>query len=307
MAELCSRCRLPNVAGCEGRGYIRRADDDLVVDSCPNIYRRQLAQHLGPEIVGAPAIPSSPFLKLNPAGGEPLIDLTQENLYIVGCTWRGLLAHLRYTLGFKRTKHIHKIITDERIKNVFVGSESYKSRPQRVREDIDTFNNIADLVGATYHLVIIKLGYLGYKNQAAAGALKEALLHRESIGLPTWLVNDPERSWTHSYDPDVAQFVSDRYTEITIDPVAGYAPRDPDGPGTPEDSGLVVDEEDPPSTAEAFEVEEDPPPPPPSPRRTVRERPPPPPPPPEEGASLGGIDLPGDNRPERRNNWRKQR
>lgn len=305
-SELCSKCQRTTIAGCDGRGYMRV--DDMVVQPCPNIYRRQLAQHLGSEIVGAPTISGSPLLKLNPGGGPPLVDLTQNNLLIEGCSWNGLLAHLKFVLAFKGLKHRHKVITDERIKNVFVGAESYKSRAQGLRDEVETYNSIPDLVGANYDLLIIKVGYLGYTNKAAAGALKEALLHRESIGCATWLVHDPERGWTHSYDPDVAQYVDDKFMEITLAPVEGYNPS-PSGASL----GIVVDTEEPPSEVSAFEVEEEaqPPTPPTPPPRRVRA-----PAPPEEDATeersdspeLDGFSMPGDNQPERRrnNNWRRR-
>lgn len=278
----------------------------MAVQPCPNIYRRQLAQHLGREIVGAPTISSSPLLKLNPDGGSPLVDMTKHNLLIEGCSWRGLLAHLKYTLVYKGLNHVHKVITDERIKNVFVGSESYKSRSTKVRDDVETVNSIPDLVSSDYQLLIIKLGYLGYPNKAAAGALKEALLHRESIGLPTWLVHDPERGWTHSYDPDVGQYVEDRFASLSIEPVTGYEPYSHDAAAPEEGSGISVDTEDPPSEAEALVAEdESTPPAPPTPRRVrapVQQ-------PREEEPTLGNdISLPGSNQPpRRRNNWGRDR
>ena len=51
-------------------------------------------------------------------------------------------------------------ITDERIKNVFVGNKSYKQRSSKVRDDKDSYNGLKDLV-ESHDLIIIRLGVLG--------------------------------------------------------------------------------------------------------------------------------------------------
>lgn len=289
MSETCSKCGKAGVVGCDGRGYLRI--DDNLVKPCPNIYVRQLMQHLGPEIAGAPYVSASPLLSLNPAGGRPLVDRTKDNLLIY-CPWYGLLAHLKYALAYKGLSYYHRVINDERIKNVFVGGEAYKARSSKVRDDLDTNNSLPDLVSGDYHLVIIKLGYLGYKNQAAPGALKEALLHRESLGLPTWLVLDPNRDWLHSHDPDVGLYVQDRFEKLTLAPV-GSRPE-------PENVGMDSLEEALNREELPQDLEE----------QIVREAEAPSYEPEPSGDLLGDIALPGEGQPERRKfggGWKKGR
>lgn len=101
---------------------------------------------------------------------------------------------------------------------MFLGNEQYKSRPVNQREDVPVFNSLEDLVGE-WGLLIIKLGYIGYPNKAAAGALKETLLIRESLHKAVWIVEDPERPWVHSYSQDVKNYVQEHFKEIAINPV----------------------------------------------------------------------------------------
>lgn len=216
--------------------------DDTTNQPCKNIYIKQLMHHVGPEIANVPHVTETPFLQPRPGGGEPLVDLTTKNLKI-RCSWRGLLPHLKNVLVFKGLMYSRQIITDERIRNVFVGSESYKSRSQRVRDDLETFNSLADLVSADYHLVIVKLGYLGYKNIAAAGALKEVLLIRAALNKPTWLLEDPNRHWAHSRDADVEAYIELNFEELVIEEEPSYEPEPSVGMGVDEGDEPLIDEQ----------------------------------------------------------------
>lgn len=219
---ICPKCNAPMVPGCDGQGYIlvnRDVDEGFNsehVQQCPNLYARQLKDHLGKELAKVQHVTSSPLLEL----GEPGVDLTGSNTLITNCPWRNLLPHIKWVLGRKGLLFAFCITTDERLKNVWVGNEQYKSLPTQTRESIPTFNSLTDLLGANQDLVIIKLGYIGQLNRAAPGLLKEALMIRESLHKPTWLVLDPDCPWTHSYNPDVAEYVKSNYKAIRIEPTA---------------------------------------------------------------------------------------
>jgi len=253
---ICAKCGKAPVEGCEGRGYVPIGDDDNTVQTCVNIYRKQLAAHLGPEFQGVPHTSKTPLIKLNPSGGPPLVDLTSKNL-MIHCTWAGFKPHLKYALAVKGLNFYWRIITDERIRNVFVGSESYKARSLKDREAVSTYNNLSQFAGADWELVIIKLGYLGYQNRAAAGALKEVLLHRASLNKATWILQDSSKSreWIHSRNDDVEEYIREYYRDIQIE----AAPTDYEDPEPEEeDVGIVVDDDEPPSDPEKYIVEEEP-------------------------------------------------
>src|SRR5690606_6881956 len=114
-------------------------------------------------------VTDSPLLSL----GEEKVDRTGDNLVLVGCKWVNLLPHLKWALGVKGIGFRYRIVTDLDIKTVFVGSESYAQRSRSRRDDMATYNSLGDFVGSDYQLAIIRLGFLGHKNIAGAGSLKE--------------------------------------------------------------------------------------------------------------------------------------
>ncbi len=211
----CSKCHRKPHPGCEGHGII--PVDALTVKRCPHYYALLLARHLGEEISSVKHARETPLLQPAPNGGKPLVDLTKQNIYIE-CRWRGLLPHLKTALAFQGPEFPFRIVTDEKIKNVFVGNESYKNRQRDERDDIEVHNGLPDLIGENSELVIIRLGHLGYKNISAAGALKEALMHRAMLRKATWLIVDPDQPWIHSKSDDVEFYVSRNFKEVRVFP-----------------------------------------------------------------------------------------
>ena len=95
------------------------------------------------------------------------------------------------------------------------------SKSQRDEADMDlreVNNSIGAIVGEAYDLVIIQLGLLGYKNVAAAGVLKEALMMRITQGKPTWLFETADRNitWLYSKDPEVEAYVDDNFEALDL-------------------------------------------------------------------------------------------
>jgi len=86
-------------------------------------------------------------------------------------------------------------------------------------------------------LVILRLGYIGHPNKAAAGALKEALMIRETADKAVWVVEDPDRSWTHSRDINVEYYLNERFETVHLDSESDEV----DG-GVFVDDGDVLDE-----------------------------------------------------------------
>jgi len=218
-AVICPKCGHPTRPGCNGHGYVEV--DELTNTLCPNFRAILISRRLGPELWNVRHAPSSPLFQME-TGKEPTVDLTGKNLFL-RCPWPNLLPHLKYALGCKvlgnsTTPPLRfTIITDQQIKNVYVGNERYNQRSFREREDRPTLNSLTDLV-TDYDLVIIKLGYIGHQNKAAAGALKETLLIRAAMNKPVWLVEDPRHPWNYSHDPDVGDYISTRFKDVPITP-----------------------------------------------------------------------------------------
>jgi hypothetical protein len=177
-----------------------------------------MRQHLGPEIARARKIQSSPLFVRGPVPDDPpLDDKTADNLFLRG-RWSDMIAHFRYALICKGLMFRFLIVTDERIKNVFVGNESARVKPKEERETTKSYNSLSDLV-CDHDLVILLLGYLGHKNVAMAGALKEALMLREVAHKATWIVDKADYPFVvghHSYSEDVADYIFSHFEVLDV-------------------------------------------------------------------------------------------
>jgi hypothetical protein len=175
---------------------------------------------LGLEIFTAKPIKSYLYRPTkNEETGEIEGDRTEENLLIKG-SWSVVCQHLHWALSGKRrfSEHFdYKIVTDEKILSVWLGSESYKQRASDVRDEVETFNNLADLMEAP-HLVLVRLGQLGYQNRAAAGALKQALGIREVSFKPTWLIEGrlPFGDGHRSYNDELGEYIANLYDVVDL-------------------------------------------------------------------------------------------
>lgn len=197
-------------AKCGGSGHI--LVDDLHVRQCLCSFVKDMKAHMGLEIAAAPVLDVSPLLVL---GGD---DLTEECLFIKS-TWWDLLPHLKWVLFHKGLRFRYRITTDEKLVTIFLGKEAYNARARGKRDETETFNSLADLIGEDFNLVIVRLGYLGYPNKAAPGVLKEALMLRETMGRPTWLIESPDSIWGEghrSYNQEVGDYVLERFREVAI-------------------------------------------------------------------------------------------
>jgi hypothetical protein len=195
---------------CGGTGHI--LIDDLHVRQCICAYAKDMKVHLGPVIASARSIEASP---LYVSGGD---DLTKECIVIRGW-WEDVRSHLKWVLFHKGLRFRYRLITDEKLVSVYLGKEAYAVRAKSRRDDVETYNGLVDLIGEEFPLVIIRLGCLGHANRAAPGILKEALMLRENIGRPTWLVETPDAVWGEgnpSYSLDVATYVLERFREVAI-------------------------------------------------------------------------------------------
>lgn len=205
-------------AKCNYTGYLHVEGDDARVAQCICAYAKTLKAYLGPEIAAAPTITRSPLYTLGKRGEPPTIDRTPDNLFIKSY-WTDLLPHVKWALACKGPLFRYRVVTDEKLRTVWVGNESYKQRAKSERDEVVTFNGLADLVGPELDLVVIRLGFLGYKNIAMPGILKEALMIREAAGKPTWLVEVPSSIFGYghfSYNEDVGGYVERLFEVVNL-------------------------------------------------------------------------------------------
>lgn len=215
---------------CNGSGKL--LVDDTTHRMCICLYNRKMRVHLGPELMSARPIFDSPLYQQvfdTDQGNLPTVDLTTKNLFIK-TWWNDLLGHLTWAFYCKGPNWYFQLTTDERIRTVFVGNESYRAKSRKSRDDIDTLNSLTDLIGDQYGLVIVRLGFLGYKNVAMAGALLEALRIREVQLKPTWVIEEPNSIFGpghFSYSEELAEYLEHRFEVLDIvkNPNREAAPR----------------------------------------------------------------------------------
>lgn len=252
--DACKQCGKPAAeipTECGGRGGwpFHLEDGREFWHHCPFMRSRILRARLsnaqgdiGREVATSSYLQSSPLVD----GGE---DLTEVNVYIQRTYWETVKRHLKRALlrrVLRAPNFTFRFTTDEEIKRVFVGNEHYVQRPKAVRENIETYNSLKDLMGS-HELVICRLGRLGYKNIAGGGSLKEALMIRETKRLPTWLVDSEpgETAWMQSatWNPDVATYVATKFREVCLGDPGENVPVTETSKY--ESTGLVAEEESP--------------------------------------------------------------
>jgi hypothetical protein len=184
---------------------------------CICLVREMLANYLGPDLAGATRIQEGPLYAVD-RDFNITLDRTSENLFIKA-SWPALLPHLRLAIGH-RWRYVEPtfrfaILTDERVINVYVGNERYAARPKGNRDDMTSFNGLKDLVEGP-RLVIVRLGFLGHKNIAAPGALKQALMIREAARKPTWVVQNPQGDYPISWNEEVAAYIAEYFDVVDL-------------------------------------------------------------------------------------------
>jgi hypothetical protein len=196
---------------CKGTRWRLSADK---ARPCVCLLQEMLDNYLGPDLSGAARIRESPLYAID-GDFTSTRDRTNENLFIKS-SWPVLLPHLRLAIGHRHHRDAtfrFTILTDERIINVYVGNESYKARSGRSAEG--NFNGLKDLVESA-DLVVVRLGFLGHKNVAAPGALKQALMIREAALKPTWVVQNPVGDHPVSWNEEVAAYLVEHFDVIDM-------------------------------------------------------------------------------------------
>ncbi len=203
--------------GCDGSGRKRVDENTDVFCQCFTV--RLIAQKLGPELCAVRStLTGGPLYRRSPEG-EVVLDGTTKNLFLRG-RWLDLVPHLKQALSNRinlAPHFIHRIVTDERLKNIWVGNEAYQSKPKRKRDNAETYNSLADIIGSDIDLVIVRLGFLHHPNVAMPGILLEALALRDSKSKPTWLIEDPDRhGWGYHKRSDISYYLQSNYEDISI-------------------------------------------------------------------------------------------
>ena len=212
----------PSCKECGGTGV--RQKDDFTNVRCRCNVKIQIQNKLGPEIGSAPLIEGGLY-ETGTSWPSPKRDRTRENLFLQG-PWLTLLGHFRWAFTCKLIEtglRFHwVIITDERIKNIYVGNEHFRAKTRDEGEREESHNGLPDIMGG-HDLVIVRLGFLGHKNRSAGGGLWEALMLREIERKPTWVVDHPDRPYNSehlSYSPEASHYIQTYFQTVDLHPKA---------------------------------------------------------------------------------------
>lgn len=145
-----------------------------------------------------------------PLRESPFIEMAGANLLITG-EWPEVCSHLHFVLtrrildtGFRFS---FRVITDEDLRAGYLaGGEADEER-------------MAEMVAPEIDLVIVRLGFIGYKNAAMPGILLTALRKREASLKPTWLIDTQKHLFSKghlSWNEEVGAYVGERYDSAMI-------------------------------------------------------------------------------------------
>ena len=201
---------------CGGAGRIQV--NETTMRQCICAYAADMRAHLGLLIASASVIPESPLFV--PDGD----DLTLENIHLKGYL-PTILSHLKWAFTFKGLGFKFKVVTDQQILDVWLGKSSYTKQVEEQREIKDVYNTLEDLVGKESDLVIVLLGRLISPNRAMPAVLLEALMIRQTLNLPTWVIENTQMPFTlghRSWNFEIDQFIKDYYVVVSL--AGGSAP-----------------------------------------------------------------------------------
>lgn len=249
----CDRCGLAKSDLCLN-GSVPN-EDMTVARRCPNLTLslrlEEAKKRVDPRAKDARVITSSPLYtpRVN-ATAEPGVDLTKRNVHIQGITWNQFMPHLKLIQMCKNIKI--RILTDGDLRDIFVGNKQYKAKPIARRDKEEVFNGLGDLLEMNDDLLIIRVGYLGYKNTAGPGLLYEALLYRMSVSKPCWIFESSHNNvvWRYSKDLEVESLIHKyhRMNMTSPDPatedLSGMQQDGPSEDSGPSDYNSAVPEDD---------------------------------------------------------------
>lgn len=232
---------------CGGRGVVPMPLDKMpayvlpgTTQFCECVYKRDLMDNLKRGW--------KPLTRVKSTKNSPFVGKTRQNWWF-RCGSKELAGHVRAAVLRHSPRWRFSVITDADIMTTWLYSanEVFDADVGRARLKGDNnASRVSDLV-EPYDLLIIRLGFKAARNVATPEVFLEALLHRENLDLPTWVIDTPTaplRSTHRAWDEGVQEHMADYYQFLdltegeTVVPVTPYVPPPVYNPmGILEDSG----------------------------------------------------------------------
>lgn len=198
---------------CGGSGF-RSSEDGTTSLECERCVRAWFDRKLVDSGLGDLA-------EVEPVFAPQFIHSVQSNLWITA-SWRDLLPLLKGTVyaQWRATRATDKrlafsVASDNDVLTAkFAGSDKYNKHPE----------DVPDLISP--RLLVLRLGFLGYKNDAGAGYTLALLMDRRKRRRATWVTDtpahpfvgpsedDPKKKVKHlTWSPELETFLAD-YTRV---------------------------------------------------------------------------------------------
>lgn len=206
---------------CKGRGVVSVSNDQLspmlfeATKPCICVRARDIRDHLEHGWKG--------LSSAKPIKESPLRDQTNASVWITA-SLKSLQEHLCGVAIRQGISWFFRVITDIDLMTTWLSSadDVFDADVAEQRQYAEnTYSRLTDLVEPP-KLLIIRLGAKAARNVATPEVLFEALLHRQHLSKPTWVVDSPSAPLdpTHlAYSQDVMDHLQS-FKRVTIDQVA---------------------------------------------------------------------------------------
>ena len=161
-----------------------------------------------------------------PLKKSPLLEQWDKSIWVTASpSW--LTAHLRHAAVRQPPTWYFKVISDVDLMTAWLASAALKGKeildPDSARVSL-THLTLVDLI-VPPQLLVIRVGVKAARNVATPEVLLETLIHREHLGLPTWVWDQP--GWKlegqhNAYSDAVGRYLStwNHLTVMSNDPLA---------------------------------------------------------------------------------------
>lgn len=187
----------PDCVHCRGRGVVSVPKDERppfsigeLTRPCVCVLARDVLANLERAWKGLSK--AAPILK------SPLRGHETENLWITA-GGKDLKEHLRHVAARQGPRWHLLVVSDADLMNSWLSKDipdsdifdaDVEAMRRRSRPPSAEFSALVDLIDPPA-LLVIRLGVKAARNKAMCEVFQEALLHREHVGKPTWIVDQP--------------------------------------------------------------------------------------------------------------------
>lgn len=195
---------------CGGSGWLPLKEHEKV-RKCKCTTLNSYRKKLGRDIVDAPILKDSPYLKL-----------INRDVFITS-NRKEFLPHLRFALISQGMNFFSRVTNDSQMLNAWLSKEKGVTQDETGARD---YTSLPDLVEDP-ELLIVFLAVVSYPNRALPGVLGEAIRIRAYQNRATWIINPhsyPYSSGHLCWSAETAEYIKENFLHRKIDPDPNWKP-----------------------------------------------------------------------------------